>query len=211
MSALVDLTGKTFGNWTVLYRNGSSKQKAAIWRCRCELCGKEYDVIGTALTYGSSTKCRACVPRVTKTKPHRNERINITYKSMKSRCYNKNNNSYKRYGGRGITVCEEWKNSPESFFEWAFSHGYQEGLSIDRIDNNKGYEPNNCRWIPKERQSANRRYNNRIAYSGNYYTLAEACRITGVCRDSVMTKTRRHKDVSLQESFDYYVNKKQAR
>lgn len=79
------------------------------------------------------------------------------WRCMKKRCYNQNTSEYERYGGRGITVCEEWINSSDAFIEWALSHGYKEELQIDRIDNNKGYSPDNCRWVTPKVNMNNRR------------------------------------------------------
>lgn len=104
------------------------------------------------------------------------------YKSwtgMLQRCNNPNDPQYINYSGRGITVCEEWKK-PEIFFSWAFSHGYHEGLTIDRIDNNKGYFPDNCRWITMDAQQRNKRNNRVIEFNGEKHCVAEWAEITGI-------------------------------
>ena len=109
-------------------------------------------------------------------------RIDNIYKAMISRCYCKNNNRYERYGGRGIVVCEEWKNNKMKFFEWSFSNGYREDLTLDRIDTNGNYEPNNCRWADWETQNNNQRpkkrhgeKKKRFLFNGEYYYLYELC------------------------------------
>jgi hypothetical protein len=95
---------------------------------------------------------------------------------MKSRCYTEGNIEYKRYGGRGIKVCDEWKNSFITFYEWAMKNGYSDNLSIDRIDYNGNYEPDNCRWATPIQQSNNRRNNILITREGRTQTLAQWCR-----------------------------------
>ena len=205
MSALKNIEGKTFGNWLVLYRNGSSKNKSAIWRCRCLLCGQEKDVVGLSLINGHSTKCRACVPKTTLSKPHRGTRLYHIYSAMKQRCTNPKNKSYSNYGGRGISMCNEWLNNPDAFIEWAIANGYNDGLTIDRIDNNRNYSPENCRWIPSSIQSSNRRSCIHIEYNGfKYPTLQAACLASSVCYESVKSYKRRH-DVSYQQAFDHFV------
>ena len=90
-------------------------------------------------------------------KPEHYERIKRIWKNMKSRCGNPNATSYRIYGGRGIAVCDEWKNDFMSFYNWAINNGYSDDLSIDRIDNDKGYCPENCRWATAKEQRANQR------------------------------------------------------
>lgn len=85
---------------------------------------------------------------------------------MKTRCYNKDSSQYHSYGGRGITVCEEWKTSFKAFYDWGMSHGYTDELTIDRIDVNGNYEPSNCRWVTAHEQSRNRRNNRMISFNG---------------------------------------------
>jgi hypothetical protein len=86
-----------------------------------------------------------------------NTRIHLEWIRMRQRCYYEKNDNYKYYGGRGITVCDEWKNNFLNFYEWSMSHGYSDYLSIDRIDNDKGYSPDNCRWVDMNTQRRNRR------------------------------------------------------
>ena len=107
-------------------------------------------------------------------------RIDNIYKSMITRCFCKNNLNYKTYGGRGITVCDEWRNDKTKFFEWALSHGYSDKLSIDRINVNGNYEPSNCRWATMKQQQNNKTNNRYIEWNGQNHTLGEWSEITGI-------------------------------
>lgn len=100
-------------------------------------------------------------------------RLQEIYYSMKKRCYNKNHVHYKSYGGRGITVCDEWRDNSKSFYNWALSHGYSDKLTLDRIDVNKGYSPENCRWATWEEQRNNKRNNRVISFNGKSLTLKQ--------------------------------------
>ena len=84
------------------------------------------------------------------------------FRQMKTRCYNKNNPSYPRYGQKGIKICDEWMNNRRTFVEWALSHGYKEGLTIDRIDPGKGYSPDNCQWLTRSENSHKKKLDNQI-------------------------------------------------
>jgi hypothetical protein len=95
------------------------------------------------------------------------------WRTMKSRCFNPNNKKYKNYGGRGITVCDEWVHDFQAFYDWAMSHGYEKGLSIDRIDNDRDYSPENCRWTDWKTQANNRRVTPVIVVDGVRHTAKE--------------------------------------
>lgn len=115
-------------------------------------------------------------------------KLNGVYRAMKVRCYNPNSKSFQDYGSRGITICKEWLNPKKicsnhgirsegwiAFEKWALSHGYKEGLTIDRIDNNKGYSPENCRWVDRKVQSNNRNFCRVITYKGKTQNLKQWC------------------------------------
>lgn len=87
----------------------------------------------------------------------RERRLAAIYQGMKQRCYNTNRPNYKYYGGRGIVICDEWLSSSQAFFDWAMANGYQENLTIDRINNDGNYEPQNCRWVSAKEQATNKR------------------------------------------------------
>ena len=120
---------------------------------------------------------------------------------MKKRCNDKNTACYDRYGGRGIKVCEEWNNSFEPFFEWAMNNGYSEELTIDRIDNNGNYEPNNCKWSTNQEQCNNRRSNIKITIGNATKTLKEWCKIFEVDYGTVLPRYHRYPDQTIEELF----------
>jgi hypothetical protein len=97
------------------------------------------------------------------------ERLDNIYRGMKQRCYNTKHKAYARYGGRGVSVCDEWKNSSKAFFEWARASGYQDHLTLDRIDNDGNYDPTNCRWVSPREQAMNRRNKSNTGFVGVSY------------------------------------------
>lgn len=109
----------------------------------------------------------------------KNSRLNRIYNGIKTRCYNKKRSAYKNYGERGIMICQEWASHNtgwQSFKKWAMANGYKDDLTIDRIDNNKGYSPDNCRWVTRLVQGNNTRRNHYVKYNNTVKTLSEWCR-----------------------------------
>ena len=111
-----DLTGKKFNNWEVLYVSAHGKNIHTTYMCKCTLCGIEKEVSAYTLKSGTSKMCRKCSAKICNRNKYTNDRIRSVYNGMRQRCYNKNNKSYSNYGGRGITICEEWLNNREKFF-----------------------------------------------------------------------------------------------
>lgn len=125
---------------------------------------------------------------------------------MRQRCLNPNNKGYKWYGERGITICDEWLRSYDLFEKWAFTHGYCDDLTIDRIDNNKGYSPENCRWVTIRVQNNNLRKNKYITYKGKTQSMADWCRELNLHYSA--TRSRLAKGWSVEKAFTTKVREK---
>lgn len=182
-----NLTGKRFGRLTVISLKSTSSGNT-IWNCKCD-CGKEVKVSRNCLTSGNTKSC-GCLKKeldMTRNKKHglSNSRIYKIWAGMKKRCNNPKDSNFKTYGARGITVCEEWKADFISFYNWAMENGYQENLTIDRINVNGNYEPSNCRWITQSEQTRNVRSNIKICINGVTKLLSDWARESGIDRRTI--------------------------
>ena len=167
------LAGKKFGHLIVVGLDHQNSDGTYYWKCWCDACKKFCVMPGNRLTNGSATSCGCQVKKGGYRHGMRYTRLYTIYRDMRSRCENPNHLKYKYYGRRGISVCEEWKKDPMNFFAWAQANGYRDDLTIDRIDGDKGYQPDNCRWADKFQQANNQHTNVRIEYHGIVHTLAE--------------------------------------
>lgn len=172
MGKLIDLTGQKYGRLTVIERAGRTAHgEHAKWVCLCE-CGNVTTVIGKNLRNGNTTSCGCAhkeqmsqIGKANRTHGKSHTRLHKVWAGMIGRCYNPRKPYYKWYGGRGITVCDEWRNDFQSFYDWAMANGYDPDAprwdcTIDRIDVDGNYEPSNCRWVTMAEQNKNKRVQN---------------------------------------------------
>lgn len=183
---LVDLVGRRFGKLTVLHRNADhiapSGQHIRMWQCRCD-CGNERNVAGQNLIKGHTQSC-GCLRSHNRLKhgecfggkPTRLYRI---WAGMKSRCSSPGSSHYEKYGARGISVCADWDDFTK-FKEWAIESGYNDSLTLDRIDVNGNYSPENCRWVSYKTQGNNTRRNMTFEFNHQIHTLSEWAEITHI-------------------------------
>lgn len=151
---------------------------------------------------GNAMKERARLPDGSFASEHGGRRTKLygVWCSMKERCSNPHNKSYPRYGGRGITVCTDWANDFSSFRDWAYAAGFRDGLTIDRIDGNKGYSPENCRWATTAQQNRNYSRNHMITYNGETKCLSDWADQFGIKRGTVLFRIQQGKP--LPEVFN---------
>lgn len=199
-----DLTGLSFGYLTVLHLNEEkSRHKNYYWLCQC-VCGKTRSLQTSQLTCGKVTSCGCQNPRKKRGDLIALDRRMYTiYSGMLARCYNPNSISYNYYGAKSIHVCDEWRASFAAFREWAHSNGYTDELSIDRIDNSKGYEPSNCRWVPLNEQCKNKTSNIFLTHNGETHIMADWCDILGFSRDLAKSRVKLAKRYGIEITFDY--------
>lgn len=191
MGKFIDLTGQRFGRLTFVSR---AKNKAenygsvrAAWNCVCD-CGEKRVVTSHDLRNGNTKSCGCYKNNVTSkrnvltktTHGGHGTRLYKIWCGMKDRCYCENVPYYKNYGGRGISVCDDWKDDFPTFQKWAISHGYSDNLTLDRIDVNGDYSPDNCRWVTMKVQGRNRRTNRLIEYNGENKAVSEWAEIFGI-------------------------------
>ena len=193
-----DLTGQTFGRLTVLHRTENhyypNGRHDVQYLCQCE-CGNTVSVLGIHLRSGHTTSCGCYRAETTKTTMTTHgmtgSRLHNAWKNMIERCANPHHKNYDIYGGRGIEVCRDWQNSFQAFNDWAMQNGYAEHLTLDRIDVNRGYSPENCRWITQKAQCNNTRRNINVEINGETHTLKQWTEILGLKYGTISSRVER--------------------
>lgn len=204
--AAKDLVGKRFGRWTVKERASdhvtAKGYHHVMWRCVCD-CGTERCVRGKSLTCGISKSCGCMRDELLGQRARKHggfgTRLYAIWISMRQRCNNPNHHSYHNYGGRGIKICPEWDDY-EIFREWAIRAGYKEdaerGLyTLDRIDVNQGYQPNNCRFATMREQAENRRDSIWVEHDGEIHPLTVWSEILDIEYTTLWSRYRRGKQI----------------
>ena len=202
-SNIKNLKDKRFGK-LVVKEYAFRKNNYAMWLCECD-CGKTKIVSSNSLNSG---KCQSCGCLLVETLIKRNTKHNKTYtkiynkyRSMKERCFNPKNQRYKNYGERGIIVCDEWIGEEGfiNFYNWSMANGYRDNLTIERIDVNGNYCPENCKWIPIKEQADNKTNTKYIKYNNNYYRIKELAKILNIKEDCLRKRISRNK---LKENYN---------
>lgn len=214
---LEDYIGKTSNNLTVIGLERNQNGGRAKLKCLCS-CGNITYVYPYQFSRGDVKSC-GCL-RTGATGPHNwdnkrkthgksGSRIYDRWVAMISRCYNKENENYERYGGRGIYVVEEWRHDPTAFIEWSIIHGANDpGATIDRIDNDGPYSPWNCRWVTMHEQSRNKRNTRFVTIEGETMCVADWCSHFGIKNQSVYKKVK--DGMSFADAILYFANKHKA-
>lgn len=186
-----DLINQRFGRLVVIKNIGKINGRNQ-WECLCD-CGNKKTAITSSLTTGRVKSC-GCLMReesskrmkeMRRKKGKRHKRLSTIWLNMKNRCYNPKSTSYKNYGEKKIEICKEWRDSFENFYDWAIKNGYNDTLTLDRINTNGNYEPMNCRWVTQKTQQNNRTNNRVIEMNGESHTVAEWCEKLNVTKKKI--------------------------
>ena len=194
---MIDLTGKRFGRLTIIKRIENGKGRVTMYLAQCD-CGKFVKVRAGNVTRGKTISCgcyhKELVSQAQKHGQARKRNCTRLYNiwcGIKARCYNSHVKDFKHYGGKGIKMCEEWVSNFNAFSTWAESNGYNDTLTIDRIDNNKNYEPSNCRWVTRKEQSKNTSQNHYITFNEETKLLTEWSKQTGINATTILNRLNR--------------------
>ena len=203
---VIDITNQKFGKLTALNREENDKHGQARWKCICD-CGNIIITSSHSLRSGHTKSCGCTRNDKIKMQNYKhgmsNTRLFHIWMGLKHRCTNPNFCDAKLYSERGITICDEWKNDFTAFYDWSMLNGYNDSLSIDRIDSNGNYCPQNCRWANHYVQANNRRNSNIVTYHGNSNNLDDMCRSLNVNSKVIRSRMKRN-NLSFEEAVDNY-------
>lgn len=206
------IIGSTTNNCKVVdgyYLETQKNRRRLYVTCECLQCHNKFNIRYDTLKALHGNNCPQCNIKAKgelKRKPHRNHKLWRVWWAMKSRCYDSNNKHYNDYGKRGIKMCNEWLGDFEAFYNWSIENGYGKGLSIDRIDTNKNYEPSNCRWVDQKTQSYNTRRNFFLWYDNKWRTVEEISKIEHISWDKVYYRYVTRKNTRLPRKQLYNVD-----
>ena len=196
MSKFIDMTGWKIGKLEIIERAKNGKRGRVMWKCRCE-CGNECVVSATNLRSGKTKSCGClwyeAIKKSNSTHGEYHTRLRSIGTGIKNRCYNKNEPAYKYYGGKGVQMCPEWFDDFLNFKKWAIENGYKEDLTIDRIDVNGNYSPENCRWVAMKKQCNNRTNNVMVEMDGETKTLSEWAELSPLSYKQIWNRYHRLK------------------
>lgn len=191
LKEVTEMIGKKFGKLTVIEQlNTRDKHGYPIYKCVCD-CGNVVHVNSNKLKTHNTKSCGCLKFERLRTHGHSHDRLYTIYNNLKNRCCNKNHRDFKDYGGRGIAVCDEWCNDFMNFYKWSIANGYNDTLTIDRIDVNGNYEPSNCRWTNSTTQSRNKRNTVYLTYNGVTKSLPQWAEELGVKYNKLYSRYRR--------------------
>lgn len=193
MKAQLDLHGQRFGKLVVIAPAERAENGKTRWLCRCD-CGRETVVKTNALRTGDTKSC-GCLVKEASSNAHKKHgmcetRLYRIWRGMKNRCCNPNARDYPYYGGRGIEVFPKWSENYAEFQEWALSHGYRTDLTLDRVDTNGNYCPENCRWVTWKEQALNKTNNHLLTHNGVTMPVTVWAEKTGLSADVLYTRKR---------------------
>lgn len=202
-----NLIGERFGKLVVIGLDDRGTKKT-YWVCQCD-CGGIKSARSDSLISGAVKSC-GCLKKqqdkinLTANHSHKQSgtRLYKIWQNMKKRCSNIHDTRYERYGGRGISVCNEWKNSFQNFYDWAMDNGYDDSLTIDRINNDGNYCPENCRWATIKEQCENRSTTIKITIGNATKSLIEWCKIFEIEYGATLSRYHRNKFISIDDLFN---------
>lgn len=198
----IDITGQKFGRLTALYKmHNHHDKKNSYWICICD-CGNFLEARSQHLRNNSIKSCGCLHKEIMSTHGKHDTRLYRIWVAMKQRCNNPNNESYKYYGERGIKVCDEWRKDFMVFYNWAMNNGYNDNLTIDRINVDGNYEPANCRWITYQEQARNTRKTKNITINGETHCLKDWCKILNLNYNTVRYRLNVLK-LSIKEALEF--------